>query len=141
MNIQNMRTNLALKLAPDDLSSLSSIDFPKPDPAKKQYYSELEVYAHSLREGNFIGVYVHPARVNIKPALYRAERKASHTFATSAEQLNELVERALESAGLEKFFCNKDTCGKNLTALGVYCYLLPQEHEKLIREALHPYWG
>lgn len=140
MDTKGARTNLALKLAPDDLSSISPIDFPKPNPIKKQYNSELEIYTHSLDNGNFIGIYVHSVRVDIHSALYPAKREVHHTFSIPVERLNELVESALISAGLELFFSSEKASSSDLLAMGIYSYLIPDKHENNIRKALYPYW-
>ena len=74
MDTKGARTNLALKVDSDEESTLADL-LPETNPAKKQYNSELEIYTHSLDRGNFVGIYVHSARVEIKDALYPAKRE------------------------------------------------------------------
>ncbi len=142
MNIHSVRTaaNLALKTAPDEISSLTELKHPQSDSARKQPDSELEVYLHHLKTGEFIGIYVHSVRVSLRNYLYDAELQVSHTFSASVERLNELVGQALEDASLDKFFSHQDTCRLNLATLGAHGYLLPREQEESVRKALHPYW-
>ncbi len=140
MDTKSARTNLALKLAPDEESTLADL-LPKSDPAKKVYNSELEIYLHYLNQGNFIGIYVHSPGVRIENALYAAEREVSHKFAASVGQLHAAVGKALKSAGLDELLSREKASKINLAARGVYSYLISQEHEAEVREALHPYWN
>lgn len=140
MDTKSARTNLALKLAPDEENTLTDF-LPKTDPAKKVYNSELEVYIHYLNQKNFIGIYVHSPSVRIDHALYSAEREVSHKFTASVGQLNAAVEKVLKSAGLDELLSREKASKINLAARGVYSYLISQEHEAEIRKALHPYWS
>lgn len=143
MDLRGVRTaaNLALKIAPAEKPFLSELKHPQSDSARKQPDSELEVYLHHLKTGEFIGIYVHSVRVSLRNYLYAAELQFSHTFSASVERLNELVEQTLENNELGKFFSRQETCRLNLATLGTHCYLLPREHEESIRKALHPYWS